>query len=543
MNFESQADRRRETFQVTPCGTSRDERDRRRAEDALQQSEARFRILTESSSVGIWQITPQGHTIYANPCLLGMLGLKSTAQLKGKTVYQFFAEESVKVMHRHHASRSLGMMSTYEATLKSEDGLQREVLISGAPVFNANGELESEIATLTDISEMKRISQMEAQLRMADRMASVGRLAAGVAHEINNPLAHVIASLEFANEKLEFLRQQQDSYHEIASIIEEAHGSALRVAQIVRDLKLFSRPDSDEIKPVDLHKTIRSTIPLISNELRYRARLVANYGKVPLVLANDGRIGQVLLNLLVNAVQAIPEGNVSRNEIRISTYANESGCAVIEVRDSGIGMTQETMKHIFDPFFTTKSNRMGTGLGLAICYSIIKSLNGEISVESTKGIGSTFRVRLPAANIQAEEKPRDMSESETKSIARGKILVIDDEPVIGEMISNVLGKFHDVVSVQNSSEGMSEILSDNRRFDLIFCDLMMPELTGVDVYERVASVRPDLQSRFVFLTGGAFTARTQDFVSRIPNPIIEKPFRMQALRAFVEDFIGRDISQ
>ncbi|MFS8068297.1 MAG: ATP-binding protein [Byssovorax sp.] len=372
--------------------------------------------------------------------------------------------------------------------------------------------------------------RMEEKLLRADRMASIGALVAGVAHEINNPLAIVLANLDL----LAHLAippsgpaPRLDSA-EIQETLRDAREAADRVRVIVAGLKTLSRSDELERGPVDLHRMLDFSIKMAWNEIRHRARLVKAYGPVPAVHGNEARLGQVFLNLLVNAAQAIPEGHAGENEIRVSTRRGPDDSVTVEIRDSGLGMSEEVMARIFDPFFTTKAVGAGTGLGLAICDTIVRSHGGEITVSSAVGQGTTFVVRLPASDGVPSYLQRT-----TPVIAvarRAQVLVIDDEPAIGIALRRTLQDDHDVEAV-TSARGALDLLFAGRRFDLILCDMMMPEQTGEGLHAELAAKLPDQAERMVFLTGGAFAPGARAFLDRVNNLCLEKPFDGDAVRA------------
>ncbi len=373
--------------------------------------------------------------------------------------------------------------------------------------------------------------KMEEQLMLADRMVSVGTLAAGVAHEINNPLAVVLAGLEFVRETLDAPEATDpNALVEARQCLRETIESADRVRAIVRDLKLFSRADDERRGPVDVRAVLESSARMAGNEIRHRARLVRDYRDVPAVEANEGRLGQVFLNLLINAAQSIEEGRTGVNEIRVSTRVGEGG-VVVEVRDTGCGMPADVLGRIFDPFFTTKPIGVGTGLGLAICHRIVKSFDGEIEVESETGVGSTFRVRLPRAKDPAMKTPASLPAS---TASHGRVLVIDDEAAIGTMICRALGRHLDVRSTTRAAEALRWV-AEGQRYDVIFCDLMMPDMTGMDLHAELRRVAPELADRVVFVTGGAFTQRAREFLDSVPNARLEKPFDLRSVQAIVRD--------
>jgi signal transduction histidine kinase len=240
----------------------------------------------------------------------------------------------------------------------------------------------------------EREEKLERQLMFADRMASIGTLASGAAHEINNPLAAVTTNIGLIIEELDRAPQAQSGLREMAIDVQLA---AERIRTIVRGLRSFSRVEEERRRVIDLRPVLELATAFTVNEIRGRARLVTEYDITPLVDADEARLGQVFINLLVNAVQALPEGQSDANEIRVVTMTDEAGRAVVEIRDTGAGIPASLMARIFDPFFTTKAVGVGTGLGLSICYTIVTGLGGEISAASTPGRGTTFRVAIPAA--------------------------------------------------------------------------------------------------------------------------------------------------
>jgi CheY-like chemotaxis protein len=376
---------------------------------------------------------------------------------------------------------------------------------------------------------------------VSDRMASVGTLAAGVAHEINNPLAAVIANLEYITESLGTAvggnapaRDGAWLREEIKGPLDDAREAAQRVRFIVRDLKVFSRSPTDEASaPVDVQATMESSLRMAWNEIRHRARLIKHYGTALCVTANEARLGQVFLNLLVNAAQALPEGRAEHNEIRVTTRL-DGELVVVEVRDTGPGIPPEIVGRIFDPFFTTKAVGVGTGLGLAICQRIVTDMGGELTVETELGTGTTFRVALPVA--REEESRGTALESVPVAGRRGQILVVDDEAVVLRSLKRILSKDHDVVAIGTAAEALA-LCTGGGAFDLILCDLMMPEMTGMDLHRELSRAAPDQAGRMIFITGGAFTEKARTFLSETPKEQIEKPFETANLRAIVHRYL------
>ncbi len=372
---------------------------------------------------------------------------------------------------------------------------------------------------------------MESRLVFADRMASVGTLAAGVAHELNNPLMYVLSNLHLTREDLEVPSDGAWLDRAKQQIDEAIHG-AVRMQNVVRDLKTFSRVDDEQRGNVDVRGVLESSINMCWNQIRHRATLKRDIEPTPLVEVNESRLGQVFLNLLINASQAMPERAVESNLIVVRTYTDADGWAVIEVVDNGTGIAPETRGHIFDPFFTTKGVAEGTGLGLSICRNIIQSAGGSIDADSQVDRGTTFRVRLPPTKrsyipLVSQAPPTVNAE------ARARVVVVDDEPLVGRSIQRAL-RHHDV-QVFSSGEEAIDALCSEEPCDVVFCDLMMPEVSGMEVFGRVAERRPEIASRFVFMTGGAFTAQAREFLKQTHLVCLEKPFELHQIRDLVRE--------
>jgi PAS domain S-box-containing protein len=294
------------------------------------------------------------------------------------------------------------------------------------------------------------------------------------------------------------------------------------------------RANEENSGPVSTEHVLESTLRMAANEIRHRASLVREYGEVPLVEANEARLGQVFLNILVNAAQALPEGQVEVNEICVSTKLDDRGDVVVKISDTGAGMSAETKKRLFTPFFTTKPAGVGTGLGLAICQRIVSDLGGRIECESELGKGTSFFIYLPKA--RTAEIPIPITMSNTPAKKRGKILLIDDEPMLVNVLSRILSAEHDTIKT-NSGQGALALLLSGEHFDLILCDLMMPEMTGMDLYAELKRRMPQMADSIIFMTGGAFTSGAQEFLTRVPNLQIEKPFKQNQIRALVNERI------
>ncbi len=666
----------------------------------------------------------------------------------------------------------------------------------------ANEELESHMRTLR---------QTQAQLVQAGRMAAVGQLAAGVGHEINNPLAYIVSNLEHASEEADLLSRELTDVRgagprlrEVSQALREALHGADRVRRIVRDLKTFSRPDDEKQGPVELHAVLDSAAKIAMAELRPRAKLVKDYGDVPRVEGNEARLAQVFLNLLINAAQALPEGRAEQNEVRLVTRVAPDGMVVAEVRDTGVGISPESLARIFDPFYTTKPLGVGTGLGLSLCHAYVTAMGGNITVESEPGQGAVFRVTLkraaresgampalptqewrgprepgavqaqggtreprpmptvqewgpardlmstpavqpqgtgrismstptvqpqgtgrismstptvqpqgtgrismstptvqpqgtgrismstpaipvnerggavlpgaetartsgpaalhpeavppgvasrsqadgarvglpvtavptggleagvaprgpegtfvPASSAEARSAPRSpegtfvpasstegrapprepegtfvppgspgpsqltsrsqapvaapvavaaqasepsraveastpaakpqalgeeagaQAHDESTVPVRGRVLVVDDDALVSGAIRRTLSRENDVEVLVSARQALAQLSAPELRYDVVLCDLMMPEMTGMDLFEALQKSAPRVAERVVFITGGAFTPAARTFLDRVENPRVEKPFDPEALRTLIRAEVAR----
>jgi len=505
-------------------------RERAEAEVRLRESEARFRRIIETSQEGIWTLDARAHTTFVNRQMGDMLGM-TRDEMAARPIMSFLVDADRAPLAAMLERLSGGKPERHELRFRRDDGSEFWASLSTSPIIGDDGELMGALVMVTDITEQRKI---QAQLLVADRMVSVGILAAGVAHEINNPLTAVMANLDLAHALIAAPGElDAEARGELVSELGDAREAANRVREIVRDLKMFSRApqNEDSREAVDLDRVLESCLRMAHNEIRHRARVVRGGEHVPPVLANEARLGQVFLNLLVNAAQAMDEGHAGHNEIRISTHLAADGQVVTEIVDTGVGMSQETLEQLFTPFFTTKPIGVGTGLGLAICHRLVTGMGGSISVESESGRGTTFRVALPAAEPLVSS-PVAQPAIEAAVLRRGSVLVVDDEPMITYAVRHMLKQQHDIVTVNEASAAL-ELVRHGQRFDVILSDLMMPQMTGMELHAELVKIAPDQAARMVFLTGGAFTPRAREFLERIPNLRIEKPFDTPNLRALV----------
>jgi two-component system, NtrC family, sensor kinase len=411
------------------------------------------------------------------------------------------------------------------------------------------GELEARVAKRTTElmhaneqlrREMAERTRVEEELRRAQRLESLGRLAAGLGHEINNPLNFVSGSIEMLDGELPRLRGRipEDQWQRLEEVVRTAAVGVGRIAQIVGNIKLFSRPPETPAESVDIWKTLTWCVKMIEDRLSPDVELVIDLADVPPVKGKRLEIEQVFINLLENAVQAVTGNGGPAQRIRVSTREDDdSEDVIVEIADTGPGVAPDVADKLFDPFFTTRQPSEGTGLGLAVSHSIITALGGRIDIHNADTGGAVVTVRLPAARIDTlPPAPVPMVPRPQPTGRKARVLVIDDEPLMLRIMAHALRE-HEVVTVQTGREAL-DLFGDNP-FDVVFCDVMMPGMSGSGFYEALAEAHPGAEQRIIFITGGARGAEAQRFVDRVSNECLEKPIPTDVLRARVNQVLAR----
>jgi PAS domain S-box-containing protein len=504
----------------------RDVSERTHAESALRRSEERFRRLIEALPEAIG-VARDGKLLYVNPALAQMLGYDRAEDLVGHAMKDFVVAEEASILAKNVAEVEGGAhLAPHEYRIRRKDGTV--TTIEASSIVIDFGGAPAILGVSRDITERKRMTE---KMLHSDRMAIVGTLAAGVAHEINNPLAYISLILDRLRQELPAVPHEPRHIVDLVAMVDEARGGAERVAAIVRDLRMFSRTNTEGGGATELRRVLESSIKIAENEIRHRARLVVDIHEVPPGEASEARLGQVFLNLLVNAVQALPEGEPEKHEVRIVARVTPSTIEV-DVADTGAGIAPEIRARIFEPFFTTKPLGVGTGLGLSICQSIVTSQGGSITVSSEVGKGTTFRVSLPrrAAPSRAPSST-PIAATHSRPLHSLRVLVIDDEPALASALERELEEDFEVATATSGHGALERLMVED--FDVILCDIMMPDLSGIDLHDELTRRKPGLEGRMVFMSGGAFTPRAARFFERGDIHRIEKPFDGSSLRALI----------
>ena len=500
----------------------RDVSARQTALEALRESEARFRTVVENAPDGV-VILRGGKIVFLNAEAARLLGLPDREAGLGRELFSMMPpDEAARAAERIGQMARTGRAAPPSEYLHRHGGVERSVEIKsiiieyqGAPAI---------LAFARDATERRRL---ERELLRADRLAAVGALAAAVAHEINNPLTYAHLSLQHLERELSRTPDDPRASAMLEHVRNARHG-AERVATIVRDLRAFARVDDAPPGPIDVAAVVERAIKIAENELRHRARLVRRYDEIPLIDGNASRLEQVFLNILINAIQALPEGDPGRDTVTVELAPAGEGEVRVSVIDTGVGIPDEVRDRVFDPFFTTKPVGEGTGLGLSVCRSIIEGLGGRITLNPSPPRGTRVDVVLRAhVRATAAEPVRAVSPASDAEVEPGglRVLVIDDEPLVRRVLTMVLEPHHEVVCVEGGADAL-EVLAGSR-FDVILCDLMMPGMSGSEVHAEVARRFPGLERRIVFVTGGAFVPRLAEFLDAVDNPKLLKPFDVQ----------------
>jgi len=502
-----------------------------------------FRRLLDALHDGVMVATHAG-IAFANRTLLQLLEYERLSDLIRRHPIQLIRRH-IPASHRRRALSTIAQVlrsssdhEELEQPLVTQHGREVTVLY-----YLDRIEYEAQPAIMITVRDVTEARALGEKLGRAERLASVGTLAAGVAHEINNPLAYVTTNIAYCMERIRYIEELLDGnairlgspaslrglLRPMAQALTEAHQGTSRVATIVRDLRALTREDTETDSTVDLSSVLGSAIHMSESETRYRCSVHADVDRVGAVLGNETRLAQIFLNLIVNAAQAFESDDKERNRIRIVAHESGDDCFV-QVEDNGPGIPPQNIRRIFDPFFTTKPVGVGTGLGLSICHGLIESMHGSISVSSEVGRGSIFTVQLRSS----KDLPAAIS-SKLPSLSphvRARVLIVDDEPLILRSVARLLKDEHDVEIAANGREALLKLAEDGP-FDLILCDLMMPEMNGMDLHHEVARTDPHTARRFVFLTGGAYTDTARAFLAQVNNPKLDKPIQPTLLRSVV----------
>ena len=416
-------------------------------------------------------------------------------------------------------------------------------------VAERTGELEKVNARLTAErgqieSALARVNETQEQLVQVEKMASIGLLTAGIAHEINNPLAFLLPNFELIEGWIACTREGRASDRvptlaDLGKLVTDCRGGLDRIARLVRELRVFSHPGRQHLGPVDVDAVVRSVVGLVEREISGRAEVTVYSRPECIVRGSEDHLRQVLLNLLINSSQSFSTQS-GGGTIELVVEQND-GEITIRVIDSGCGIAPENVRRVFDPFFTTKAVGFGTGLGLSISRDLVKKMDGTITLESQLGRGTVVSVTLHKWRAQSpgEEALEPLRTPTPELVApnvgrRLSIIIIEDETALLGPLRRMLAAFHDIITFSDPRDGM-RCLIERDPPDVIICDINMPVVSGVELYGEVTRVRPLLAGRFVFLTGG-ITEEAAPLLAA-GRRILEKPVHREELIAAIESVV------
>ena len=498
-----------------------------RSERGLSEHLARHQRVLDSLPSAVFTVDHERAIVDWN---LSAEALVETQALEGRSVLDLVASEarsSVENLFDRVERRDAPTLCEFV----SDSGRRVPVALSVSALGEGGGFVIVARDRTREVRAAEEARRLNHQVAQIDRLATLGLLAAGVAHEINNPLTHLLFSLESIVRDIPSLADPSSDVdaRSLVALATETLQSAHRIREISRGLNSFSRVEEEATEPVDLRAAIESACTIAQNKLRSRARLDKAFETSARVRGTEGRLSQVFLNLLLNAVDALAERSRSDNEIRIRTW-REGSLVFATVRDNGGGIAPDLRDHIFEPLVSTKRYGEGSGLGLAISKNIVERYGGRISVESEHGRYTEFRVVLPVADSGPVDAPT------TGESSRRRVLVVDDEPALRRLLVRLL-EGNDVREADSVARAR-HLITESPGFDVILCDLMMPDVLGTELHRWLVETNPALADRVVFLSGAVTNGDVAHYLAAVPNPILGKPMDTQALLDVVQRVSG-----
>ncbi|MBL8603533.1 MAG: response regulator [Myxococcales bacterium] len=487
--------------------------------------ERQLRSVLDEMSEGMVLHDASGAIVDANRAAEVILGLDRTTLIGRRPAdprWRAVHEDGSPFMAETHPAaevlRTRKPVSGVVMGVHRPDDTLRWISITALPIAPRDvGSGLAVLSTFRDITTERAIQATSERLARQERLVTAGTLAAGLGHEINNPLSFVSANIEVALQVLRVLGPSLPRHAELVEALTDALDGAERVRKIVKGLRTLAREGGAPV-PTHLASAIEASIQIAMHALRPRARVETRLDPTPLAMADESSVAQIVINLLVNAAECFHAADPSRNLVTVESGVADDGRVFVRVRDNGPGMTAAQVERVFEPFYTTKANGQGTGLGLPISQSLAQQLGGTLTVRSEPGQGTQFTLSFQPVAAPASEKR-----------AAPRVLLVDDEEGVLRALSRALREQFEVVAESDSRVALRRIAS-GEHFDVIFCDLMMPHLGGVELYAEVARLRPPLVAKMVFMTGGTTNERTAGFLATVANDRLEKPFSMQTLR-------------
>jgi len=512
-------------------------------------SETQSRLLLTRATDGIVVVDPARRVLFANAAACGMLAA-DCEELVGEVFEYAIPEETEPATYQVQLPDGLVSTLTATAIVSVWDG-REATIIQMQPLLRPSIP-PSVPSSIPPALLGPRVSE--------DRLRAVGRLAASLAHEVNNPLTFVLANLESLRESHQAIRRfvrklrvdlatreaitpqsfeqittdanLQEIIDDTADMLTDCYKGMHRIQDIARSLGTFSRADDKQAEMTDITRVVDDACAMVFNQIRYRARLVKRFEPIPMIAAFPGRIVQALVNMLTNAAEAIDGGTYDKHRIIVSTHL-EGDHVVVGVSDTGVGIKEDSRDRIFTPGYTTKAHEGGMGLGLTACSRVAQEHGGRLEVHHLPDCGTRFELVIPIdTGLSAIEQRRESHPISEAPLKRSRLLIVDDDAMVLSALHRRLRRRYDTVTVLGGAEALAR-LSEDPGFDSIVCDLMMPEVDGKSFYNAIKKDHPELADRIVFMSGGAFTPRLRKFAAAVPNPVLQKPVSREDLESML----------
>ena len=510
-------------------GSTSDITARKQSEVALRASETRFRSITEAHPVPVLIVSlSTGGILYATPGAEKLLGLTQDA-LQQEMIERFFYDHDkrVQIWQAIAAGQSVDLM---EVDLLRGDGQPMCAAISARRINYQNE--DAMVMGFYDLTERKKaeaqIAQQQEALQQSEKMAALGGLLAGVAHELNNPLSVVVGQAT--------LLMEGSPEPKVAGRAEKIFKAADRCSRIVKSFLALARRKPPERKPIDLNQIARSSLELLGYQLRNGEVDIQSHldAALPQVTGDGDQLTQVITNLLLNAVQAM-EGWKGQHRITVRSFIDNDNDVVLSIADTGPGIPTEIRTRIFEPFFTTKGGKGGTGVGLALCINIVAAHGGTLLLSDTEGGGATFSIKFPPAQMSQfnnEVDPSDMA----PAFGPIKLLLVDDEVEIAQTLADLLEpEGHTIDIAANGAIALEKIR--NNGYDAIISDLRMPVMDGPALYDALQRELPSYLNRIIYVTGDTLSTHVQDFLGHHTVPVVEKPYRLKDIHHALDELL------
>lgn len=510
-------------------------------ERKLQQRIELTEMAEEIAQLGHWRVDLVHNSLYWSPEVYRIHGLtpETFTPTVPNAIDAYHPDDREQVSK--HLENAVATKTGFEfelRILRQGTGEVRKVRAVGRVELSSDQEPIGIFGVFQDVTEQRTAQQ---RLAHTERLASLGTLAAGIGHEINNPLSYVLGNLELAADDLEDLasgdlESTPAELLRIRELLAEAETGAERIRDIVHAFRGFSRQVTPSpSQAVDVISACESSLAMAHSQIHHRATLQRRYEASPKVLGNETSLSQVVLNLVFNALTAM-DGIETERVLSVGVRV-ASGDVFIEVSDTGCGMDEDTLTRVFEPFFTTASTTGGTGLGLSIVHNLVRELGGSVDIQSQPGRGSTFTIRIPELVDGAAPKPLSSRPGRQRPLLTGHVLIIDDDVLTARTLARMLERQFEVSMAHDGAEALR--LLETNEYDVVVCDLMMPKMGGVEVYRQLDKRWPELLDRTLFITGGAYSPTESELAATLGERLLSKPIPAATLRGRVQDLLQR----